>query len=374
MKNVIWNLIAVCSLFFYSCTAPVAKEYVIEGEIKGFGDGMMYVFSETIDDNEGDTVFVKNDRFTFRSSSDYPIQLWFTPADNEPCNRRGTYGFCLLVENSSTPVRVNAEVEKRIENAVISNSPVQAEFEKIKATGLIDRIAGAQNQLNLLRRAEDTIALKMKEEEFGRLVDESLDRLFALDFAKKSTAAVFTVYKYFPFLSIDRLEEVLRRFDSSIVPSVYWVKMQERIRRTRVMAIGNKAPDFRLQDIHGKEYTLADFAGKMVLFDFTASWCHWCKVEIPYVEQVYEAMKGKDFEIVSVYLDKKREDWVKDVEKSAHPWKCLSDVKSWNKGGMAYDYNIGGIPHLLIIDKDGKILCSGTRGEETLQEIKKMYR
>lgn len=371
MKNPILNLLAVCLVGVYSCTAPVAKDYVIEGEIKGFGDGMMYVFAETIDGNTGDTAFVKNDRFTFRSSSDYPIQLWFSPAGNEACARRGTYGFFLLVENSSTPVRVNAEVEKRIENAVILNSPVQTELEKIKATGLIDRITSFQN---MLRQIEDTVILKTKRNEFARLVDKSLDELFALDFARTSTAAVFTVYQYFSFLSIDRLEAVLQRFDPAIAPSVYWVKMQERIRRTRVMATGNKAPDFKLQDIHGKEYTLADFAGKMVLFDFTASWCHWCKVEIPFIEQVYEAMKGKDFEIVSVYLDKKREDWVKDVKKSNHPWKCLSDVQSWNKGGMAYDYNVGGIPHLLIIGKDGKILCSGTRGVETLQKIKEMYR
>lgn len=231
-----------------------------------------------------------------------------------------------------------------------------------------------QWQRDSLSRTDDTIACKMKSEAFDRQVKICLDELFALDFVPKSTAMVYTLHSYFSFLSIDELERVLQRLDPEVERSIYLERMQERIRRTRVMAIGNKAPDFRLQDIHGKEYTLADFAGKMVLFDFTASWCHWCKVEIPYIEQVYEAMKGKDFEIVSVYLDKKREDWVKDVEKSGHPWKCLSDVKSWNKGGMAYDYNIGGIPHLLIIGKDGKILCSGTRGEETLQEIKKMYR
>lgn len=373
MKNnfigaAIW--IAAC----FSCTTPASKDYVIEGEIKGFGDGIMYVTSETIDGYNNDTVFVTNDRFTYRSTTEHPIQLWFMPSDNEPCNYWRTYGFFLFVENSHVPIQVNAAVEKRLENAVFLNSPVQSEFEKIKATGIIDSITNFRSQLRQLQQTNDTVTLKIKQEAFEEMVNESIEQLFALDFAKNSVAAVFTIHQYFPFLSIERLETILQRFSPSLEPSVYLEKMQERIRRTRRMAVGNQAPDFKLEDIDGKQYTLSDFAGKMVLIDFTASWCHWCKVEIPFIEQVYEAMKGKDFEIISVYLDKKREDWVKDVKKSNHPWKCLSDIKAWSKGGMAYDYNTGGIPDLLLLDQQGRILCRGTRGEETLKMVRKHYR
>ncbi|MDE7074104.1 MAG: AhpC/TSA family protein [Odoribacter sp.] len=358
----------------FSCSSPAAKDYVIEGEIKGFGDGIMFVTSETIDGYTNDTVFVKNDRFTYRSSTEHPIQLMFMPPDNAACNQWRTYGFFMFVENSSTPIQVRAEVEKRIEHAVITNSRVQSEFEKIKATGLIERVTNYKNQLNQLQKANDTVAYQKQQVEFEQLVNKSLDELFALDSAQTSVAAMFTIYQYFPFLSVDRLENVLQRFSPSIESSVYLEKMQERIRRTRRMAIGNQAPDFKLEDINGKQYTLSDFSGKMVLIDFTASWCHWCKVEIPFIEQVYEAMKGKDFEIISVYLDKKREDWVKDVKNSNHPWKCLSDMKAWSKGGMAYDYNTGGIPNLLLLDKEGRILCHDTRGKETLEMVKKYYK
>lgn len=357
--------IAAC----FSCTAPRASEYTIEGEIKGYGDGILFVMSETLDDYKNDTVFVEKDHFTFRSSTPHPVQLLFMATDNEPCNRKGTYSFSVFVENSSKPIWVKADVSQGIENAKIKGSRLQEEYERIMATGMVKRLQRLKWQCDSLKKGNDATALQQKEKDFEALVKASIDQLFGFPFASTSTSAVYTIYRYFPFLTIDRLEKILQRFDAGIEPSVYLEKMLEKIRRVRQTAVGCQAPDFVLEDTCGQKYTLKDFKGKMLLLDFTASWCYWCKMELPFIEKVYEKMKGKDFEIISVYLDKNREDWVKDVEKSQHPWKCLSDVKAWKKGGMAYDYYVGGIPELIIIDREGRILSRGTRGVETMEVI-----
>lgn len=47
---------------------------------------------------------------------------------------------------------------------------------------------------------------------------------------------------------------------------------------------------------------------------------------------------------------------------------------SWKKGGMAYDYYVGGIPCLIILDRDGRIVSKNTRGEETIQVIRENYK
>ncbi len=367
-KNLVFGAAIVIAACF-SCTTPQASEYIIKGEIKGYGDGIMFIISETLDDYNNDTVFVENDHFVFRSSTPHPVQLLFMATDNEPCDRKGTYSFSVFVENSSKPISVKADVNQGIENAKIKDSRLQEEYERILATGIIKRLQRLKWQCDSLKKGNGTAALQQKEKDFDALVEASLNQLFDLPFASASTAAVYTLYRYFPFLSIDRLEKNLQRFDSGIEPSVYLEKMLEKIRRVRLTAVGCKAPDFVLEDTSGQKYTLKDFKGKMVLLDFTASWCHWCKMELPFIEKIYEKMKGKEFEIISVYLDKDREDWVKDVEKSQHPWKCLSDVKAWRKGGMAYDYYVGGIPELIIIDREGNILSRGTRGVETMEVI-----
>lgn len=49
MKNCIYGaaiFIAAC----FSCTSPKAKECVVEGEVKGYGDGFFCVMTETLDD------------------------------------------------------------------------------------------------------------------------------------------------------------------------------------------------------------------------------------------------------------------------------------------------------------------------------------
>ncbi|MEG1736807.1 MAG: TlpA disulfide reductase family protein [Odoribacter sp.] len=373
MRNLIYGaaiFVAAC----FSCASPIVKDYVVEGEIKGFGDGMLYVMTETLDGYANDTAFVKNDRFTFRSSTEHPVELLFMVADNKACDRCNTYSFGVFVENSSTPIVVKAEVEKRIENAVITGSIQQQQVEQIEATGMFKKLRRLQREKDSFNKVNDTIALEEKNRQFKQLVNVSLDELFAFDFARNSVAVTFVLYKYFPFLSVDELENTLRRFDQTLESSVYLEKMQERIRRSRVMAVGQKAPEFTLQDTTGHSYHLSDFKGKMVLLDFTASWCHWCKVEIPYIEQIHQKMKGKNFEIISVYLDKNREDWVKDVKTSQHPWKCLSDVMAWKKGGMAYDYFVNGIPALVLLDQEGRIISKGTRGEKTMQVVIENYK
>ena len=65
--------------------------------------------------------------------------------------------------------------------------------------------------------------------------------------------------------------------------------------------------DFTLSDIDGKVYKLSDFRGKYVLIEFSASWCGWCKLEIPYLKTVYENTKGKNFVMFTVNMDEDRE-------------------------------------------------------------------
>ena len=132
MKNCIYGaaiFIAAC----FSCTSPKAKECVVEGEVKGYGDGFFCVMTETLDDYDVDTVEVKNGHFTYRSSIEHPTQLTFLAIDNAACDKRGTYSFRLLAENANTPIRVKAEVEKKLENAEITGSRVQAEWERINS-------------------------------------------------------------------------------------------------------------------------------------------------------------------------------------------------------------------------------------------------
>jgi thiol-disulfide isomerase/thioredoxin len=64
-----------------------------------------------------------------------------------------------------------------------------------------------------------------------------------------------------------------------------------------------KALDFSLKDLKGKNYKLSDFKGKVILLNFWATWCPPCRYEMPLLDKLYKEYKKMGFEVVAVSLD-----------------------------------------------------------------------
>jgi thiol-disulfide isomerase/thioredoxin len=74
--------------------------------------------------------------------------------------------------------------------------------------------------------------------------------------------------------------------------------------QTDGLNIGEKAPGFTIESPDGKEFSLNDYKGKVVLLDFWASWCKPCRRDNPNVVKMYHEYKDKGFDIFSVSLDR----------------------------------------------------------------------
>lgn len=118
---------------------------------------------------------------------------------------------------------------------------------------------------------------------------------------------------------------------------------------------GNMSPDFKYKDMSGKEYTLADFKGKLVYIDIWATWCGPCLGEIPYLQKLEEAYHGKDVAFVSISTDKDRAAWEKMVKE-----QNMGGYQLHNGGdrSLMNAYKVTGIPRFILIGKDGKIVSA----------------
>lgn len=66
----------------------------------------------------------------------------------------------------------------------------------------------------------------------------------------------------------------------------------------------NFASDFTLMGVDGKEHSLAEYKGKVVLLNFWGTWCEPCREEMPALERLWKGFKDKGLVIVAVALDR----------------------------------------------------------------------
>ncbi len=126
--------------------------------------------------------------------------------------------------------------------------------------------------------------------------------------------------------------------------------------------------------IDDTEYKAEDYAGKTVLIDFWATWCGPCRGEIPNVKKLYAFYHEKGFEIIGISSDRDVETLKKFIEKEEMPWKQMMRNKALVADGqtMGEYYGVTGIPTMILIGKDGKVITVNARGkalEKALEEI-----
>jgi peroxiredoxin len=155
-------------------------------------------------------------------------------------------------------------------------------------------------------------------------------------------------------------------------PNSDYVKMfHGRVSEMNKLGIGSMAPEISLSTPDGKTVSLSSYKGKVVLVDFWASWCRPCRAENPNVVKAYNAYHAKGFEVLGVSLDKDKAAWQKAIADDRLSWTHISDLGMWNSSVVKL-YNITGIPFSVLLDKEGKIVAKGLRGEELENAIRKL--
>lgn len=139
----------------------------------------------------------------------------------------------------------------------------------------------------------------------------------------------------------------------------------------RSLVEGAKFPDFDEKDLNGKPLSVAQFKGKVVLIDFWATWCGPCITELPNVKKAYEQHHSKGFEIIGISLDSDKAKLTSFIEKEHMTWPQYFDGLGW-KSKLGQKYGVNSIPATYLLDKEGKIVAKGLRGDALEKEVAKL--
>ena len=131
--------------------------------------------------------------------------------------------------------------------------------------------------------------------------------------------------------------------------------------------VGFLAPDFSLQNLEGKNITLSDLRGQVVLVNLWASWCGPCRIEMPAMQQVYETYKDQGFTIVAVNAT--NQDSVTNALAFAEELNLTFPIVLDVDGEASANYNLRSLPSSFFVDKNGEIqeVVIGSMSESLLR-------
>jgi len=113
------------------------------------------------------------------------------------------------------------------------------------------------------------------------------------------------------------------------------------------------APDFALKDSTGKQFTLKDYRGKLLLLDFWATWCGPCKIEIPGFIELYDKYRGQGFAAVGVVVQDRFPNAAPFVRDNRMNYPVLDGE---NRDDLEQAFGpFYGLPTSFIIARDGRI-------------------
>lgn len=134
------------------------------------------------------------------------------------------------------------------------------------------------------------------------------------------------------------------------------------------LEIGSTAPSAMLQTLDGKTVDLAQVAKGPAVIEFWATWCENCEHLLPAMKKA-AAMYGKKVKFVSVAVSVNQSaQRVKlYVAKYGVPGEQLYDTK----GAATDKWDVPATSHVVVLDKNGKVVYTGVGGDQDIEKALK---
>jgi thiol-disulfide isomerase/thioredoxin len=116
--------------------------------------------------------------------------------------------------------------------------------------------------------------------------------------------------------------------------------------------VPEELPEVKFQDAAGKERTLADWRGKVVLLNLWATWCLPCRKEMPALDRLQRELGSDTFEVVALSVDRTGLPGARKFLDEAKVEKLA--LYADGTARMANTLRAAGLPATLLLDRDGR--------------------
>jgi peroxiredoxin len=363
MKKIVYLLVFAAIIF--ACKS--GPHFVLKGKIAD-SDSVTFLLQKRDAGNKIvtiDSAVSKKGSFKMTGTIEYPELVQLVALNTN-------YRTSFYLENSEISVTgkldslFNAEItgsktQDEYSSFIRSNKPLSEKYSTIVQEYQAARQSNNQAKIEEIEKAADAIAKEMT----------TLQKNFI-----KNNPSSYVTPSILRSLSYEmepgEIEEAINAMDANVanIPIIRDLKM--RLDAMKLVSVGQKAPDFTMNDVNGNPVTLSSkFGPRLLLVDFWAAWCGPCRQENPNVVNIYNEFNKKGFDVFGVSLDRAKDDWVKAISDDKLTWTHVSDLNYWNNAAAKL-YAVNSIPANFLLDETGTIIARNLRGEDLYNKVNEL--
>ena len=384
MKKTVYLFFAVTCFIFQSCNSK-KEGFELKGNLKNANQETLFL------EQMGSQGYVLIDSAKVDEKGDFTFPAAKLGSMDFYRLKINEANFAVLVLDSSQNVKFSGDAKNLGKNYEVEGSEDTKQFLSINkvlesVNSSLDSLRAAMNY-SLTQMQPDSSKMDSinaaAEAVFMKIIGSKEPQLKALVEKFPGTIANFSAFNYLNIETnlplYEKLEKALIErdpnsfFTKRLTSDIQMFKQQKLAQKEQdeLLAPGTPMPEISMKDPSGKTISLSSLKGKIVLVDFWASWCGPCRKENPNVVRLYKQYNKKGFEVFSVSLDEDKQKWLDAIQKDGLNWTHVSELAGWSTSACA-QFKINAIPFTILVDKDGKVIGTGLRGqqlEEKLAEI-----
>lgn len=307
------------------------KNFEIIGEASGFADSTL-IFLDTMNSQRAilpaDSTYVINQRFHFTGSIYSPVSQVLVRT-----KKFEDYKF-LWLENSKIKI---TGAKGKFNKAIVTGSKTQVEAD------LYDSIAG-NDRLK---------SVKFITDHPNSIISAHVLSVYASTWGKDTASMLY-----------DHLSDEIKR-------TSYGKDVAEYISLNKNPKVGEPYVNITQKNTEGKDISLSDYAGKIILLDFWGSWCGPCRENNVELVKLYKEFRDQGFEIFGVAADGGKKEWLDAIEKDHMTWPNVTDFNG-PKNKAALVYGIYKFPTNYLINRKGILVGMDLYGDDLRNRIKEM--